>query len=160
MSAPEKFGVLLRELRHRTGLTQKELADLAGLSIRAVRDLERGRVSRPRKETVRLLADALRLRDGRRAVFLAAAAARFISGEEPVPRPARDDALEELRSPQGRERTDTDVYALAELLVTERRRLTAATEKAADGHGEIVFVATRSADSALNWSVFWAAQPM
>lgn len=160
MSAPEKFGVLLRELRHRSGLTQKELADLAGLSVRAVRDLEHGRVSRPRKETVRLLAEALRLREGRRAVFLAAAAARFTRGEEPVPGPAGEDACEELRGLQGRGWTGTDVYALAELLVTERRRLTAAMERAVDGHGEIVFVATRSADSALNWSVLWAAQPM
>lgn len=157
--ASEKFGVLLRELRGRTGLTQKELADLAGLSVRAVRDLERGRVSRPRKETVRLLADALRLRDGRRTVFLTTAAARFTRDEQPMPDATRDGASGRPRTAEGRDGPDTDVYALAELLITERRRLAATGEEAADGRGEIVFVATRSADSALDWSVLWAARP-
>ncbi|MFF5897524.1 helix-turn-helix domain-containing protein [Streptomyces argenteolus] len=156
--ASEKFGVLLRELRGRIGLTQKELADLAGLSVRAVRDLERGRVSRPRKETVRLLADALRLRDGRRAVFLTTAAARVTWEEQPTPDANREEAPGRIRITDGRDGPDTDVYALAELLVTERRRL-AAGEEAADDRDEIVFVATRSADSALDWSVLWAARP-
>jgi transcriptional regulator with XRE-family HTH domain len=156
--ASEKFGVLLRELRGRIGLTQKELADLAGLSVRAVRDLERGRVSRPRKETVRLLADALRLRDGRRAVFLTTAAARLTWEEQPTPHLPREGAPGRTRITEGREGPDTDVYALAELLITERRRL-AAGEEAADDRDEIVFVATRSADSTLDWSVLWAARP-
>ncbi|WP_443041658.1 helix-turn-helix domain-containing protein [Streptomyces sp. B21-083] len=156
--ASEKFGVLLRELRGRIGLTQKELADLAGLSVRAVRDLESGRVSRPRKETVRLLADALRLRDGRRAVFLTTAAAQVTWEEQPMPDVTREGAPGRMRITEGREGPDTDVYALAELLITERRRL-AAGEETADDRDEIVFVATRSADSTLDWSVVWAARP-
>ena len=53
------FAVLLR--RYRAGLTQEELAERAGLSVRAVSDLERGVRRAPYKETVRLLAEALGL---------------------------------------------------------------------------------------------------
>ncbi len=55
------FPELVRTSRLQAGLTQQQLADLSALSVRAVRDLEAGRVRRPRRDTVRLLADALRL---------------------------------------------------------------------------------------------------
>ncbi|WP_245886722.1 helix-turn-helix domain-containing protein [Umezawaea tangerina] len=55
------FAELLKRHRGRSGLTQQQLADFATLSVRAVRDLESGRVRRPRRESVRLLADAFRL---------------------------------------------------------------------------------------------------
>jgi transcriptional regulator with XRE-family HTH domain len=54
-----EFGELLREYRLRAGLTQQELADLATLSVRALRDLEAGHVTRPRRKTVQLLTAAL-----------------------------------------------------------------------------------------------------
>jgi len=59
--ADRPFPELVRTTRLRAGLTQQQLADLSALSVRAVRDLEAGRVRRPRRDTVRLLADALRL---------------------------------------------------------------------------------------------------
>lgn len=40
-----EIGVALRTARRRLGLTQQELADLAGLSDRTVRDLEKGSTS-------------------------------------------------------------------------------------------------------------------
>lgn len=55
------FAELLKRHRGRSGLTQQQLADFATLSVRAIRDLESGRVRRPRRESVGLLADALRL---------------------------------------------------------------------------------------------------
>ncbi|MEY9872686.1 transcriptional regulator with XRE-family HTH domain [Streptacidiphilus sp. MAP12-33] len=69
---PGNFGGLLRELRSQAGLTQQELADLAALSVRALRDLEVGRVRQPRRDTVRLLAAALRLEGERARGFEAA----------------------------------------------------------------------------------------
>jgi len=60
-----RFGRLLHGHRTRVGLTQRELADLSTVSVRAIRDLEQGRARRPRQDTVRLVADALRL--GRQA---------------------------------------------------------------------------------------------
>ncbi len=55
------FGLLVRQHRMRIGLTQRELADLSTVSVRAIRDLEQGRARRPRQDTVRLIADGLRL---------------------------------------------------------------------------------------------------
>jgi len=55
------FGALLRASRHRAYLSQEQLAARAELSERTVRNLEADRVRSPRTDTVRLLADALRL---------------------------------------------------------------------------------------------------
>ena len=42
MTAASDIGSALRAARRRLGLTQQEVADLAGLSDRTVRDLEKG----------------------------------------------------------------------------------------------------------------------
>ncbi|HWG99078.1 MAG TPA: helix-turn-helix domain-containing protein [Pilimelia sp.] len=68
-----EFGALLRDLRRAAGLTQADLADLAGIGVRTVRDLERGRASRPQRATVELLAGALGLVGAERADFHAVA---------------------------------------------------------------------------------------
>jgi tetratricopeptide (TPR) repeat protein/transcriptional regulator with XRE-family HTH domain len=73
---PVPFAGVLRALRTEAGLTQEELADAAGLTARAISYLERGTVSTPRKETVRLLADALRLTGAGRDEFEAVARGR------------------------------------------------------------------------------------
>ena len=70
------FGGLLRQLRAAAGLTQEELAEAASLSPRSVSDLERGINLTARKDTARLLADALSLTGPQRALFEAAARGR------------------------------------------------------------------------------------
>src|SRR5262245_10231693 len=67
------FGAELHRLRSRAGLSQEALAERAGLSRNGISNLERGVKPAPRLETVRLLADALGLSEGDRAVLLAAA---------------------------------------------------------------------------------------
>jgi len=67
------FGALLRACRHQALLSQEQLAARAELSERTVRDLEAGRVRSPRTETIRLLADALRLTGPQRDSWFAAA---------------------------------------------------------------------------------------
>ena len=57
----EAFGEVLRARRLSRGLTQEELSRLAGVSVRAVRDIERGRVRRPREDSIRRLAAAVGL---------------------------------------------------------------------------------------------------
>ncbi|MCO1656102.1 BTAD domain-containing putative transcriptional regulator [Pseudonocardia humida] len=52
-------GEELRARRVRGGLTQRELSRRAGLSVRAVRDIEQGRVRRPQRDSLRRLAAAL-----------------------------------------------------------------------------------------------------
>jgi DNA-binding XRE family transcriptional regulator len=63
------FGRTLVVYRQRSGLTQQELAGKTGLSVRAIRDLESGRVRAPRQMSVRLLADAFGLQGSEREWF-------------------------------------------------------------------------------------------
>jgi tetratricopeptide (TPR) repeat protein/DNA-binding XRE family transcriptional regulator len=72
---PSAFGELLRRYRVAAVLTQEELAARAGLSARAVSDLERGVKSRPHAYTVRRLSEALGL-EGPARVALEAARGR------------------------------------------------------------------------------------
>src|SRR5262245_23381798 len=67
------FAQTIRGYRVRAGLSQEELAERAGVSTRAVSDMERGLRRNPRPETLRLLADALALEPEGRAHFFASA---------------------------------------------------------------------------------------
>jgi len=58
---PRELAVRLIGARSAAGLTQEELADRTGLSVRAIRNLETGRTSRPHPQSLRLLAEALRI---------------------------------------------------------------------------------------------------
>ena len=77
---PVPFAGVLRGLRAGAGLTQEELAEAAGVSPRAISDLERGMVTTPHKDTVELLADALGLGGWARVEFEVAARGRVAPG--------------------------------------------------------------------------------
>ncbi|HEV2456819.1 MAG TPA: tetratricopeptide repeat protein [Ktedonobacterales bacterium] len=115
------FGALLRRHRAAAGLTQEELAERAGLSARAVSDLERGRKRMPRKDTVALLATALSLSPRQREAFAAAARGGLAPGAS-----AASEAPSGLPVPLtgivGREREIRE--ALGQLERTEVRQLT------------------------------------
>jgi tetratricopeptide (TPR) repeat protein/transcriptional regulator with XRE-family HTH domain len=64
---------LLRSHRRAAGLTQEELAERSGLSVRAVGDMERGHTTRPYLRSARMLADALMLTALARKEFFASA---------------------------------------------------------------------------------------
>src|ERR671912_2877306 len=70
---PSRLADLVRRHRTAVALSQEALAERAGLSVRAISDLERGVHRVPRLETVRLLADALALDEAGRTELLAAA---------------------------------------------------------------------------------------
>jgi transcriptional regulator with XRE-family HTH domain/tetratricopeptide (TPR) repeat protein len=57
------FGVTLRQFRLAAGLTQEELAEHSGVSVRAIGYLENGQTRRPNRRTAMLLAKALDLDD-------------------------------------------------------------------------------------------------
>jgi len=67
------FGRLLRSLRFAAGLTQEELARKAGVSVRAISDMETGRTCQPHISSVRLLADGIGLSGIDRELFIRAA---------------------------------------------------------------------------------------
>lgn len=76
------FAALLRRYRLAAGLTQATLAERAGLSERAVNDLERDPERVPRLESVMLLTDALALPQHDRAQLLSAARPELRSPED------------------------------------------------------------------------------
>ncbi|MGW1978969.1 ATP-binding protein [Streptomyces sp. NPDC001889] len=114
--AHDDFGQLLRTLRSAAGRSQEELALAAGLSVRALANLERGRTRGPQRRTVEALARALGL-DADDAHRLEASAAPGRqrarptagpgpSGHLPLPRDvhgftARGDALRDLENLAG-----------------------------------------------------------
>jgi DNA-binding SARP family transcriptional activator/transcriptional regulator with XRE-family HTH domain len=65
-------GRLLADLRVDRGLSQEELAGRSGMSVRAISNLERGQVKRPRPTSIALLCEALALTDAERAAVEAA----------------------------------------------------------------------------------------
>jgi DNA-binding XRE family transcriptional regulator len=69
------FGAILHRYRVIAGLTQEELAERAGLSVRALRDMERGHTQRPYRQSVQLVADALTLAGQARSQLIRAARA-------------------------------------------------------------------------------------
>src|SRR6266545_2909012 len=80
------FADLLVELRLDRGLSQEALAACAGVSVRAISDLERGATRRPQRETLRALASGLSLGPAERDRFERAAnqAPRSAAGRRPA----------------------------------------------------------------------------
>src|SRR5271167_3110720 len=64
-------GEWLRKQRMGAGLTQEDLAERSGVSVRAIADLERGRTRRPYPSSVRALARALGLPESAGAELVA-----------------------------------------------------------------------------------------
>jgi transcriptional regulator with XRE-family HTH domain len=102
--APE-FGTRLRASRQSAGMSQQELAERSGLSVRAISDLERGRTRFPYQDSLGRLADALGLCGPARTEFTAAASRRLATpgaaavaapGGRIVLRPPQAAAIEEL----------------------------------------------------------------
>ena len=86
-----QFGSLVRAYRHEAGLTQRELAAKAGLSVAALRDFEQSRRRRPRPSSVTALGSALGLSpDQSTSLSRAAAPPRRRPGAVPSPRPLQE----------------------------------------------------------------------
>ena len=83
------FGDLLKRYRLAAGLSQKALAERAGLSARTISDLERGVKQAPYRDTVTLLARGLGLAPAQRATLEAAILRRRPPRAAPAPCPAR-----------------------------------------------------------------------
>jgi tetratricopeptide (TPR) repeat protein/DNA-binding XRE family transcriptional regulator len=82
------FGSLLRRHRLAARLTQEDLAERSGLSVRAIANAESGRTRRPHRNSVRLLAQALGLAEQQRAELAASARGHWDAGGMPDARGA------------------------------------------------------------------------
>jgi len=147
MGAGGRFAAALRDARLHAGLTQRELAELAGLSFRTVSDLERGVNAFPRRDTADMLADALRLPDDARAPFLAAARRRGPDPGSPVvsppTQPGRSRALPPVASPLfGRE---AELAAVLDGLADPEVRLLTVTGPGGVGKTRLALQAARQA---------------
>lgn len=69
-SSASHAATLLTDLRRAAGLTQEELAERSGMSIRGIRKLEAGLVARPRGSSLEALAAGLGLSDADRQLFV------------------------------------------------------------------------------------------
>ena len=87
---PSRLADLVRRHRTAAALSQEVLAERAGLSVRAISDLERGVHRTPRLATVRLVAGALGLNEADRAELLTAARPHIMASvdaglDRPIP---------------------------------------------------------------------------
>ncbi|HUG13861.1 MAG TPA: tetratricopeptide repeat protein [Thermomicrobiales bacterium] len=105
-----QFSQRLRRLREAAGLTQEDLAERAGLSVKAIGALETGRRQRPYPHTVRALADALGLSEDARAELAGSAPKR--ERTPAVAAPARPLLPSAPTSLIGRERELVEVSGL------------------------------------------------
>ena len=123
------FAGLLRQLRVDAGLTQEELAHAASLSPRSVSDLERGINRTTRKQTARLLADALDLTGPERELFQVAAGGQATAVQ----------TLAASRRSGGATAVRTLPRDIASFTgrIGELRQLTAAVGEAASGGGVV-----------------------
>lgn len=80
----QSVAALLRALRDRSGLSQEELAERAGLSSHAVSALERGTRTRPYPHTIRALSEALGASEDERSALIAAVPTRGRSPQRPA----------------------------------------------------------------------------
>src|SRR5712691_3504249 len=80
-------GEWLRHQRVAAGLTQEDLAELSGVSVRTIADLERGRTRKPYPSSLRALVRALGLPDAAGTDLVA----RYRIGQEEDPPDPGDD---------------------------------------------------------------------
>ncbi len=128
------FAGLLRGMREARSLTQEELAERAGLTVKAIGALERGERRRPYPHTVRSLADALELDEEERSELVGSVPSRAgrtteaVSPDEGEPPPSTRPLAAGPAGPT----TDTigrdhDVAALIDLLVAPGHRVVTVT---------------------------------
>ncbi len=80
------FGAQLRRYRLMAGLSQEELAERSGLSVRAIANMERGRTARPHRRSLWRLAEALELAEAAREQLIRAS--RLMAGPSAAPESA------------------------------------------------------------------------
>lgn len=143
------FPELLRYKRVQAGLTQRTLADLSTISPRTIRALESGRVN-ARMQTVRLLADALRLGGLPRELFITAA----LGSQQRGPA-GGDPGLAVPRSVNALIGRDTEVRAMAGGLESDHRRMISVSGLPGVGKSRVAAELAARLSSRRGWPVLW-----
>ena len=142
--ATQTFAELLSRHRQESGLTQEELAERTGLSVRNIAYLERDRTRTPRKQTVEHLAEALGLLGRDYAAFKLAARHLPDSSQGESAGTAAHTLPAPLTSFVGRER---EIEATGEMLPRKAVRLLTLTGAGGVGKTRLALeVARRTAD--------------
>ncbi|MEU6106474.1 ATP-binding protein [Streptomyces flaveolus] len=129
------FGTLVHRLRTEAGLSQEELAHAAGVSVRALSDMERGRTRGPQRRTVQALAAVLGLDEaGARELEHTASLGRprRVRTTDAPPPTAVPDAVEQTAAPDLLPRAPRGFYGRAAEL--------GALSQAAEGEAPVCLV--------------------
>ncbi|WP_369189504.1 AAA family ATPase [Streptomyces sp. R08] len=148
--ASPTLGAVLKAARRRIGVTQSQLADLSTVSVRTIRDLELDLTHNPRRETLRLLLDGLRLTGAQRARVEEAAVGQATPGlpaDSLAPPPAVLDPT------IGRER---DIEALTCLIELGGHRLIRVVGMAGVGKSRLIQEVAGAVDASGRLPVVWA----
>ena len=131
-------------------MSQEELAERSGLSVRGISDLERGARTSPRLETVRLIADALELSSDDRSLLLAAARPEIASEPEAVQEPPPNRTLEMPIPPLPPTRLvgrQQELERILELFRTREARLITLTGQGGIGKSRLALAVARALGS-------------
>lgn len=145
------FGRILKETRERVGLTQDQLSSLSTVSVRAIRDLELGKVQVPRKDTIRLLADALGMDNSRRASLEAARTEGTVEHAGDLSQAFLPTSFGPL---VGRH---AELRAITELLGIRRERLVSVVGCTGVGKTRLALEAAQALNATSRIPVFWAS---
>jgi predicted ATPase/DNA-binding XRE family transcriptional regulator len=149
------FGSLLKQHRRAAWLTQEDLAERSGLSVRTIRGLERGEGHSPRSDTVDLLARAMGLSEEEHNLFAAATKRGSATAPATVSEPILPLAPTRL---VGRER---ELAEVSDLLRRPEVRLLTLTGTAGVGKTHLaVETARKVADHFSDGVVFVALAPL